>query len=124
MSDGGRKRLVVLGSTGSVGEQTLAVAAEFPDDYRVVGLAAGRNVAKLAEQIRRHRRTPGCRRQAEVQIGRPSRDPAARCAHQEALLNQERFEYILYGTPLLSDRRGQGLDSHRPAVKSLDDCKQ
>jgi 1-deoxy-D-xylulose-5-phosphate reductoisomerase len=55
VSDGGPKRLVVLGSTGSVGEQTLAVAAEFPDDYRVVGLAAGRNVAKLAQQIRRHR---------------------------------------------------------------------
>jgi len=55
VSEGGPKRLVVLGSTGSVGEQTLAVAAEFPDDYRVVGLAAGRNVAKLAEQIRRHR---------------------------------------------------------------------
>ena len=55
MSEGGPKRLVVLGSTGSIGEQTLAVAAEFPDDYRVVGLAAGRNVAKLVEQIRRHR---------------------------------------------------------------------
>jgi len=47
--------VVVLGSTGSVGEQTLAVAADFPDRYRVVGLAAGRNVAKLADQIRRFR---------------------------------------------------------------------
>ena len=49
------KRLTVLGSTGSVGEQTLAVAEAFPDDYCVVGLAAGRNVAKLAEQVRRFR---------------------------------------------------------------------
>ncbi|MGH0032517.1 MAG: 1-deoxy-D-xylulose-5-phosphate reductoisomerase [Myxococcota bacterium] len=49
------KRIAVLGSTGSVGEQTLAVAAEFPDRYRVVALAAGRNVAKLAEQVRAHR---------------------------------------------------------------------
>jgi len=55
MSDGATKRLVVLGSTGSIGEQTLAVAEEFPDRYRVVGLAAGRNVAKLADQVRRHR---------------------------------------------------------------------
>jgi 1-deoxy-D-xylulose-5-phosphate reductoisomerase len=55
VSEGGPKRLVILGSTGSVGEQTLAVAADFPDDYRVVGLAAGRNIAKLAEQIRCHR---------------------------------------------------------------------
>ena len=53
--EGGSKRLTVLGSTGSVGEQTLAVAGEFPERYRVVALAAGRNVAKLAEQVRRHR---------------------------------------------------------------------
>jgi 1-deoxy-D-xylulose-5-phosphate reductoisomerase len=50
-----RKRLAVLGSTGSVGEQTLAVAEAFPDRYRVVALAAGRNAAKLAGQVRRHR---------------------------------------------------------------------
>jgi 1-deoxy-D-xylulose-5-phosphate reductoisomerase len=55
MSNGGAKRLVVLGSTGSVGQQTLAVAADFPDRYRVVGLAAGRNVARLADQIVRFR---------------------------------------------------------------------
>jgi len=48
-------RLVVLGSTGSIGKQTLAIAGDFPDRYRVVGLAAGRNVAKLAEQVRRFR---------------------------------------------------------------------
>ncbi len=55
MADGGVKRLSVLGSTGSVGEQTLAVAEAFPERYRVVALAAGRNVAKLADQVRRFR---------------------------------------------------------------------
>ena len=49
------KRLVVLGSTGSVGVQTLAVAEAFPDRYRVVGLAAGRRVDLLAEQVARFR---------------------------------------------------------------------
>jgi len=49
------RRLAILGSTGSVGEQTLAVASEFPDRFRVVALGAGRNVAKLAEQVRRFR---------------------------------------------------------------------
>ena len=49
------KRLGVLGSTGSVGEQTLAVVAEFPERYRVVALAAGRRVEKLAEQVRQFR---------------------------------------------------------------------
>jgi len=47
------RRLAVLGSTGSVGEQALAVAEAFPDRYVVVALAAGRNVEKLAEQVRR-----------------------------------------------------------------------
>ena len=55
MVSGARRRLVVLGSTGSIGEQTLAVAAEFPDRFEVTGLAAGRNIEKLAEQVRRFR---------------------------------------------------------------------
>jgi len=49
------RRLAILGSTGSVGEQTLAVAGDFPERFRVVALGAGRNVAKLAEQVRRFR---------------------------------------------------------------------
>ena len=47
--------VVVLGSTGSVGESTLDVIARNPDRFRVVGLGANRNAAKLAEQIRRWR---------------------------------------------------------------------
>jgi 1-deoxy-D-xylulose-5-phosphate reductoisomerase len=49
------RRLAILGSTGSVGEQSLAVAGAFPDRYRVTALAAGRNVEKLAEQVLRFR---------------------------------------------------------------------
>jgi len=45
------KHIVVLGSTGSVGEQTLAVVEAFPERFRAVALAAGRNVQKLATQI-------------------------------------------------------------------------
>ena len=47
------KRVSVLGSTGSVGEQTLDVIGAHPERYRVVALAAGRRVEKLAEQVRR-----------------------------------------------------------------------
>jgi 1-deoxy-D-xylulose-5-phosphate reductoisomerase len=47
------KDITVLGSTGSVGEQTLAVAAQFPDRFRVVALAAGRNTEKLSVQVMR-----------------------------------------------------------------------
>jgi 1-deoxy-D-xylulose-5-phosphate reductoisomerase len=49
------KRVAILGSTGSIGVQALDVAARFPDRFRVVGLAAGRNVARLAEQVLRFR---------------------------------------------------------------------
>ena len=49
------KRIAILGSTGSIGEQTLSVVEAFPERYEVAALAAGRNVAKLAEQVRRFR---------------------------------------------------------------------
>jgi 1-deoxy-D-xylulose-5-phosphate reductoisomerase len=49
------KRVAILGSTGSIGVQALDVASRFPDRFEVVGLAAGRNVARLAEQVRRFR---------------------------------------------------------------------
>jgi 1-deoxy-D-xylulose-5-phosphate reductoisomerase len=46
----GRRRVAVLGSTGSVGTQTLDVLAAHPDAFEVVALAAGSNEALLAEQ--------------------------------------------------------------------------
>ena len=45
------KGLVVLGSTGSIGTQTLDVVRALPDEFRVVGLSAGRNLDLLAAQI-------------------------------------------------------------------------
>jgi 1-deoxy-D-xylulose-5-phosphate reductoisomerase len=46
------KALSLLGSTGSIGTQTLDIAAQYPDQFRIVGLAAGRNVELLAQQVR------------------------------------------------------------------------
>jgi 1-deoxy-D-xylulose-5-phosphate reductoisomerase len=46
------KKVAVLGSTGSIGTQTLDVIARQPDDFEVVGLAAGNNVSLLLEQVR------------------------------------------------------------------------
>jgi len=48
------KAIAVLGSTGSIGTQTLDIVEEFPDRFRVVALSAGNNLALLVEQIRRH----------------------------------------------------------------------
>ncbi|HLO52441.1 MAG TPA: 1-deoxy-D-xylulose-5-phosphate reductoisomerase [Kamptonema sp.] len=49
------KAITLLGSTGSIGTQTLDIVAQYPDQFRIVGLAAGRNVAMLAQQIRQFR---------------------------------------------------------------------
>ena len=46
------KKISILGSTGSIGTQTLDIVASHPDQFRVVGLAAGNNITLLAEQIR------------------------------------------------------------------------
>ena len=49
------KRLGILGSTGSIGVSTLEIVAAHPDQYRIVSLAAGNNLQRLKEQIRRFR---------------------------------------------------------------------
>jgi 1-deoxy-D-xylulose-5-phosphate reductoisomerase len=45
-----RKNVAILGSTGSIGTQALDVIARHPDRFRVVALAAGKQVDKLREQ--------------------------------------------------------------------------
>ncbi len=50
-----RKNISILGSTGSIGTSTLAVAERFPDQFRVVALAGGNNSGLLETQIRRFR---------------------------------------------------------------------
>ena len=54
----------ILGSTGSVGTQTLQVIEAFPDELEVVGLAAGRNVELLVQQAKQFR-------PKLVSVGRP-----------------------------------------------------
>ena len=49
------KAISVLGSTGSIGTQTLEIVNDFPDQFRVVALSAGRNLSLLVSQIQRHR---------------------------------------------------------------------
>ena len=47
-----QKAITILGSTGSIGTQTLDIVTSHPDKFRVVGLAAGRNIELLSQQIR------------------------------------------------------------------------
>ena len=46
------KTISILGSTGSIGTNTLDIVQRFPEEFRVAGLTAGNNIDKLEEQIR------------------------------------------------------------------------
>jgi len=50
-----KKRISVLGSTGSIGRQTLEVVDMFPEMFEVVGLAAGTNFDLLVRQAQKYR---------------------------------------------------------------------
>ena len=49
------KHIAILGSTGSIGKNALSVVETHADAFKVVGLAANRDVDTLEQQIRRHR---------------------------------------------------------------------
>ncbi|MFH7244198.1 MAG: 1-deoxy-D-xylulose-5-phosphate reductoisomerase [Spirulina sp.] len=49
------KAITLLGSTGSIGTQTLDILEHHPDQFRLVGIAAGNNVELLAQQVRQFR---------------------------------------------------------------------
>ena len=51
----GGKMVAILGSTGSIGVRTLDVIRSFPGRFRVKALAAGRNVERLAAQVKEFR---------------------------------------------------------------------
>ncbi|MDQ1513013.1 MAG: 1-deoxy-D-xylulose-5-phosphate reductoisomerase [Microbacteriaceae bacterium] len=71
MTDPQPRRVVLLGSTGSIGTQTLEVVAANPGRFRVVGLTAGSNGRLLAEQAERFgvRATALGERDAEALVG-------------------------------------------------------
>jgi 1-deoxy-D-xylulose-5-phosphate reductoisomerase len=50
-----QRGLSILGSTGSVGTNVLRIVDAFPDRFQVIGLSAGGNVEKLAQQVARYR---------------------------------------------------------------------
>lgn len=71
------KRIALLGSTGSIGRQTLDVVAAQPEHYQIVALAAGGNIALLNEQLRQF--------QPAVAAVRDERD-RGRVAHTDEIL--------------------------------------
>lgn len=90
------RRVVILGSTGSIGTQALDVIAHRADQFTVVGLAAsGRQAALLAEQVRRF--TP-----THVAISDPSAHAEVRDAI-EAQVPSELRPTLTVGSQALTD---------------------
>lgn len=71
------KRVVLLGSTGSIGTSTCKVVDDFPDRFQLVALAAGGNADLLVEQARRY--SPSV-----VSVADPAKAPAVRAALGES----------------------------------------
>ncbi|MBQ4364289.1 MAG: 1-deoxy-D-xylulose-5-phosphate reductoisomerase, partial [Oscillospiraceae bacterium] len=46
------RKIILLGSTGSIGTQTLDVVRNYPDDLKIVGLAANKSVEAVEKQVR------------------------------------------------------------------------
>ncbi len=55
-----RKRVVILGATGSIGESALKVARDIPERMEIVGLAANSNAKKLASAANKTRAPAVC----------------------------------------------------------------
>ena len=49
------KNIVILGSTGSIGTQTLDVVRNLPGQFNILGLSAGSNVNLLCAQVNEHK---------------------------------------------------------------------
>ena len=95
------KRVVILGSTGSIGRMALEVISRHSDDFSVVGLAAGKNVDLLGRQVkafrpqivavakeegaRELRRTVG--RKTEVCFGEEGMKAVAACRQADFVLS-------------------------------------
>jgi len=81
-----RRRVAILGSTGSIGVQALDLAERLEDRFEIVALAAGRNADLLARQVLKHR--PRLAAIADP-AGRATLDAAARQSGTEVVAGDE-----------------------------------
>lgn len=79
-----KKKIAILGSTGSIGVSTLNVVSQFPERFEVVGLAVQRNITLLEEQIRIYH--PKMVSVADEELGNQLRK---RCGADVAILTGE-----------------------------------
>jgi len=78
------KKISILGSTGSVGTQTLDIIAHDPDRYQVVGLSAGANVDLIIEQAKQFKPSlVSLASKADAEAARPHMPPGTMVVYGE-----------------------------------------
>jgi 1-deoxy-D-xylulose 5-phosphate reductoisomerase len=123
------RRVAILGSTGSIGRQTLDVIARHPERFEVAGLAAGSNVELLAAQALQFHPlivsagTEAAARELSVRIGaeaRASRTAPMACSRSRAspvrILSSPRRTARLRSTPC--SPRSPGASTSRLPTKN------
>ncbi len=93
-------RVAILGSTGSIGRQTLDVIRSLPGRFNVVALAAGNNVTLLEQQAREFRpRMVWCSRETEyIQDRIEGGSLAARWAEMEQMASHPDVDLVVVAT--------------------------
>ena len=104
------KRVVILGSTGSIGEQALDVVRKNPQKFQVVGLIAGSSAERVAEQA------------AEFEVEHTGLGAAAAEQLVRALTREHRLD-VLAGLAGDEPQRDQRRVGHR-VVEVPDDERQ
>jgi 1-deoxy-D-xylulose-5-phosphate reductoisomerase len=85
------KKIAILGCTGSIGRQCLQVVDALPGRFEVVSMAAGSNIALVAEQVKRHR-------PKVISVGTEQAASALRAAlTANGTANASRLPEILFG---------------------------
>ena len=91
--------LVLLGSTGSIGRQTLDVVRAMPDRFNILGLAAGRNLDALEAQAREFRpRYIWAASEDEARVARIGQDSGAAVAPMDEMAADPVGDVLVVGT--------------------------
>lgn len=106
-------RVAVLGSTGSIGRQTLEVIDVHRDRFEVVALTAGRNTKELAEQIRKYK--PKYAYAADLEELRKLTPHIELKSHEEIVCSED-VDVVVVGIP--------GFDSVKPVIDAVKSGKK
>jgi 1-deoxy-D-xylulose-5-phosphate reductoisomerase len=112
------KRVIILGSTGSIGKSAVDVILQDPGEFEVVGLAAGKNVDKMSEQLDMFPGALFCMEDKESVLAVEGRNSFYR--HRVAGVGQDGMEKMIVDTsPDLVINALVGIAGLRPTLKTL-----